>query len=354
MTARRVSRRLAAGAVIGCVALSGCSIATKQARTAAIINAADQALGQHLVDGTLSVDVVPIPPRRPMPSGSGLIQPASVKSLPFVVEPSSQRAAVLGAGGQPLMLFTGKLLYENRGDPSAVSNLSGFGGSLDNPTNVVALTVGSPAAPKTAPGLQMGSLSASAQAAMAVQARSSQSAGFGNRPWLELDYSTIARNQGGGRVAGSYAVSPWLMLELARGVLTGSVEPVSPTAGRNPAAAPTSQATTVYKVNFGLDKATKHLSSSEQQVVARIMAANAIRGSVFPGYVWLTPEHHLGGLVIEFRQALSSEQQAVLAVTAVLSGQPAAAPTPLPALPAQDQVVTVSSLGSLVHAVAGR
>ena len=356
MTNLRVPRWLVAATLIGCVTMSGCSIATKEARAAAIIDAADQALAQPSVDGTLSVDVVPIPPRRPVPSGSGLIQPASAKGLPFVVEPRSGRAAVLGSGGQPLMLFTAKLLYEGRGNPNAVSQLSGFGGSLDNPTNVVALTVGGPATQKTTPGLQLGSLSASAQAAMAVQARTSQSAGLGDRPWVELDYSSIRRNQGG-RVAGSYAVSPWLVLELARGVLSGSVEPASSGAGRgrpSPAAAPGSQPMTVYKVNFGLDKAFKHLSSSEQQVAARIMAANAISGSVFPGYVWLTPGHRLGGLVIEFRQSLNSDSQAVLAITAVLSGQPAGRPAPLPALPNQDQVVTVASLGSLVHAVAGR
>jgi hypothetical protein len=351
MTGLRTSRRLVlAATVIGSIVLPGCSIATKQARAAAIIHAADQTLGQPGVTGTVSVDVVPIPPRRPLPPGPGLIQPIGAQSLPFVVDPGTEQAAVLGSNGQPLMLFTSKVLYQRRGDPSAVSNLSGLSGSLDNPTNIVALDANSSSPQKAGQGLQFGGLSASAQAAMAVQSRSSQSSGIGDRPWLKFDYSSISLNQRGGQVAGSYALSPWLVLELARGVLTGSVEPVSTGTGRIPLPAIGPQAT-LYKVNFGLGKATKHLSSSEQQVVARVMAANAIGGTVFPGYVWLTPDHRLGGLVVEFKQSLSSDEQAVLGITVAMSG-PAA--TSFPARPDPAQVVTVASLGSLVHAVAGR
>lgn len=354
MTGLRTSRRLVlAATVIGATVLPGCSIATKQARAAAVIHAADQALGQPAVSGTLSVDVVPIPPRRPLPPGPGLIQPTGVRSLPFVVEPHEEQAAVLGSNGQPLMLFTSKVLYQRRGDPSVVSNLSGLSGSLDNPTNIVALDANSSSPQKAGQGLQYGGLSASAQAAMAVQARSSQSAGIGDRPWLKLDYSAIPLNQRGGQVAGSYALSPWLVLELARGVLTGSVEPVSTDTSRIPLP-PIGPQATLYKVNFGLDKATKHLSSSEQQVVARVMAANAIGGSVFPGYVWLTPDHRLGGLVVELKQSLSSDEQAVLGITVAMSGPAATGAAPFPAPPDPAQVVTVASLGSLVHAVAGR
>lgn len=355
---RPLRTRPAALAGAGLLALvsTSCSIQTKQAETSAIIGAVDRALAGPALDATLSVAITPKASRRPLPPGPGLLQAATADKLGLEVDPRSQRAAVLGADGQPVMYFSGGTFFERR----ATSGASAAFGSLGAPTNITTLSLSVPtlSKPSTASSA-LQQLSASAQAAMAVQARVDQTAGIGTRPWLELDYSSIPLDERGRELAGSYAISPWLVIDLGKGVLTGSVRRVPADGTGVPAGLPAlvGPGSTLYRVNFGLQKATKQLPSAQQQTVARVMAANAVDGSVFSGYVWLTAGHQLGGLVVDFGQHLDSQQGAVLSVTVAIGSGSAGGsgpPSGFPSAPGSSQVVQVDSLGSLVNSVAAQ
>lgn len=344
----RLVKALAVAGAAG-VAMSGCGLAARQAR-ADVISAAlarTTAIGQ--VSGVLYTAVVPLPPRRPAPPGPGRIAAAQAGPLPFTIDLSSGRSAVSGTPGGPAQLiFSGNWMYERRpANPSAgaAALLASTGAA---PSNIPLLKA---AAVPAGPGAGAGGAGSAPTAPTGYQAVSVQS-----RPWLALDYGALSsRNRTG--EAGSLAISPTLVLRLASGVLTGSVEPISSdrSAGASDRAlrALVPPGTTAYRANFGLDKAEKGLTDAQKQAVAKIMTANAVPGStpVFPGAVWLGPGGTLGGLSVVMTQRLDPDTQALLIVSLVI-GSSAGAASVSPPAPGPQQVVTVSSLGDLIHEVA--
>lgn len=333
--------------------MSGCGLAAKQADEKRIVAAGQRALASSRVSGTLYVTSLPIKPHRPVPPGPGRIAYMATGALPVVIDPASGTAVVEDAGTSPQtqIVFTPHWMYERRpANPSASASalLAASGAAVSN----LALLKAAPSAlPRSLSGGRGGTTGAGAgqgPAPSGYQAVSTQS-----RPWLALDYSALS-SRDRTKTPGSLAINPALLLRLATGVLTGSVLPLDQDHSDKPADQGLRQLLRVnrqsYKVNFDLDKAEKGLADKDKQLIAKVLRANAVLGSVFPGAVWLQPNGDLGGLLLALPQVIDADNQAVLFVALTLGPSPAAS-LPISA-PAAQQTVTVGNLGDLVHQVA--
>ena len=349
MTRRLLTpRSLLAAALCGSVVLSGCGVAAKQADEKRIVAAADRTFASHQVVGTLYVTSLPIKPHRPVPPGPGRIAYIATGALPVVIDPARQTAAVEDGGTSPRtqIVFTPHWMYERRpANPSASASalLASSGAAV---TNLALLKAAPVALPTSTPAA--GGSAAAGSAPTGYQAVSTQS-----RPWVALDYSGIS-SRDRTKTPGSLAINPALLLRLADGVLTGSVLPLAQDHSNKPADQGLRQllklSRSSYKVNFSLDKAEKGLADKDKQVIARVLTANAVFGSVFPGAVWLKPDGTIGGLLIALPQLIDSDNQAVLFIALILGSSPSVS-SPIP-VPRSSQTVTVANLGDLVHQVA--
>ncbi|HUZ43231.1 MAG TPA: hypothetical protein VMU63_02420 [Acidimicrobiales bacterium] len=351
----RVVKTLAVAGAAG-MAMSGCGLAARQARADVISSALSRTLQNGEVTGMLYTAVVPLPPRRPAPPGPGRIAAAGAGPLPFVIDMSSGRSAVSApAGGPPQLIFTSNWMYERRpANPSAAAAalLASTGAAPSNVPLLKEVSV-TPVGSSSIPGRGSTAGGGAATPPASAVPTGYQAVSVQSRPWLALDYGALSSRSRTGE-AGSLAISPALLLRLAGGLLTGSVEPLS--SDRSADASDRSlralvpPGTTAYRANFGLDKADKGLTDAQKQVVAKIMTANAVPGStpVFPGAVWLGPDGTLGGLSVVITQRLDPDTQALLIVSLVIGSSAGSAP----AAPGAQQVVSVSSLGDLIHEVA--
>jgi len=319
---------------------SACGVAAKQATADRIIGAAQSALSAGGVAGTLSVQVVPLPGPRPTAPGPQRIRAAKAGPLAMVVYPGRGEAQVSTAAGQPpALIFTPNRMYERRPGPGSSdvqSLLNAAGGGVSN-----LMVLSAPASASL--GALAGGISG--LGGSGAQAGGAASGGLGtSRPWVSLDFASLPR-QAQDQAAGSFAFNPALLLRLVAGTLTGSVKPTS----ESRTTTAESAGYRFYRVNFDLDKAEKGMADTSKQVVARVLQANAVTATVFPGEVWLDPHGHLGGFAVSFIQRLDQDTRALQIVIVDLTGT---VPSRSVAAPGPDQVISVSSLGALVHGVA--
>ena len=338
VVARR-SRVIVASGLAAAMVLSGCGLASKQADEKRIVAAAQRSMAAGRVSGSLYVTSYPIKPHRPAPPGPGRIAYITTGLLPVAIDSTTESAVVEDGGGAPQsqIVFTSRWMYERRpANPSASASalLASSGAAVSN----LALLK----APLTTLPTRV-----SSSATTGYQAVSSAS-----RPWLALDFSAIS-SRDRTKTAGSLGINPALLLRLATGVLTGSVQPLAEDHSNNPADQGLRDLLRIseqsYKVNFDLDKAERGLSDKDKQVVAKVMTANAVFGSVFPGAVWLKPDGTLGGLLVAFPQLIDSDNQAVLFFGLFLGASKAQSVAI--SAPGSQQTVTVANLGDLVHQV---
>ena len=353
MTGSRRALAFLAAATGTAVLASGCGLAAKQAGEKDIAAAAHRTLASARVSGTLFVTSYPIKPHRPVPPGPGRVAYIATGPLPVVIDPARDTAAVEDAGPapRPQIVFTPHWMYERRpANPSAsaAALLASSGAAVSNLALLKAPPVALPVATPAAGGTATGGGASTGTATAGYQAVSTQS-----RPWLALDYSAIS-SRDRTKTPGSLALNPALMLRLPTGVLTGSVEALAQDHSSKPADRGLRELLKVsrqaYKVNFDLDKAEKGLSDKDEQLIAKVMTANAVVGTVFPGAVWLNSDGTLGGLLVAFPQIIDSDNEAILFVGLFL-GPSKAASLPI-AAPGSQQTVTVANLGDLIHQVA--
>jgi hypothetical protein len=385
-----MSRRLLLGALVVGLLASGCGLATKQADQKKIASATVRTLGSGLVVGQISAVSYPVPPHRPVPPGNNRVGYFATGLVPVAIDPGDGRAAVAsgGGGGTPQIIFTPGWMYQRRPANPSAGAAALLASSGTAPSNLA--TLKAPPAAIASPGAKSAAASGSAPAANSSLSESSggastspyQAVSTQARPWLALDYSALS-SRDRTKTAGSLGISPALVLRLGEGALTGSVEKLSDDHSNTPSDRGLRPLLglgyVVYKANFSLDKAEKGLSDTDKQVIGKVMRANAVATSVFPGAVWLSPDGSLAGLSIVFPQVIDSDNQSLLFVTIVLGGHGGTSTSTLPAStgpastgpastgpastgpastgpistrpPRSDQTVTVANLGDLVHQV---
>jgi hypothetical protein len=152
------------------------------------------------------------------------------------------------------------------------------------------------------------------------------------REWIAFDYDDLDKKDDTKR-AGSFAISPTVVLHLVQGVLTGSIERHGDR----------------YDANVNRDKAERHLSEDDRKLLDKIFRANAVSNHTFPAHIWLDGSGALRKFEVRMRQHLTSVDRADLTVTIELDR------TGLPLrieAPDRKATATVSTLGQLVTSVA--
>ena len=125
------------------------------------------------------------------------------------------------------------------------------------------------------------------------------------RSWVVLDWAAIdAKTHGRLRSPSSMmALSPWLMVQMLRGTLTGSVRNLGT---ETVAGVPT----THYTFNVDREKATQGMPDKERQIVQRIFERDDLRGTVFKhAEVWLDAKGLPRQILLRFTQKVDLDNE---------------------------------------------
>lgn len=184
------------------------------------------------------------------------------------------------------------------------------------------------------------------------------------RTWAKLDYRALPDDEQrppGDEYAGVPALiaaantlNPTFLIELAGGVLAGSVKVLGPETlelkGRD--GTPTSVASTRYDANVSVDRALTELDLSEEVRATRELQMRLLLGSypgdlVRPASFWLDAEGRLRQATFEFSQFVSRNESRKLDITLTLAEY--GAPVTI-AAPVDDETVQVERYGRMIRA----
>jgi hypothetical protein len=167
--------------------------------------------------------------------------------------------------------------------------------------------------------------------------------GSSQRQWLRLDLAGLYpdRKRLSTSTVGGNLVGPATVVDIVRGVLTGSVKADGQ---ETIAGAPTTR----YKVNVDLDKAFKHAPTSQREAFEAVRVLGGMTGVVHPGRVWLDPSGQLRRVELRLRQHFARNVTLELTVDMQLSalGGPVAI-----ALPPKQEVADVGDVSALAAAM---
>ena len=335
---RKVRARLTVAAVLAILA-GACGLGDKEAHADRITDALQRLERGGVVDATVAAAVRLVPSEQPAVPGPPRIVPASIDPVPSVLDLRRDQAAIgltSAEATSAALVFLGSDLYQRippktvkqTGDvpSSAASNLAAI------VANFSAQAVTAQAAPETQTTAPPEPTTTTAPSALRRTARIP-------RQWIAFDYGSLDEKDTTKR-AGSLAISPVALLELAKGVLTGSVE----------RGAADDAGVTVYEANVNRDKAERRLSEERRELLDKVYVANAISKRTFPARMWIDGDGNLRRFEVTLRQALNNIDRADLVVTIEIRGTRDA-----PAIPRPDSKATasVATLGQLVTAVSG-
>ena len=332
-------RPLAAAALLLAltVGAAGCGLGDKEALADRIAVALARLDDGGVVDATVAASITVVPSDQPAVPGPPRIIPARLDPVPSVLDLRRDQAAVGLTSPDPssaAVVFLGGDLYQ-RIPPKTVTQTGDVPSSAA--TNLAAIVANFSAqavAAQATPGPDVTappeSTTTTAQSALRRTPRIP-------RQWIAFDYGGLDDKDTTKR-AGSLAINPVLLLELTRGVLTGSLEQV----------ATEEPGLTLYEANVNRDKAERRLSEERRKLIDKIYVANAVSKRTFPARIWLDDDGNLRRFEVTLRQALNNIDRADLLVTIDVSGVRDGAPIPKPDSKA---TASVGSLGQLVTAV---
>ena len=332
---------LAAVVVIG---VTGCSLGDKQAKADRVIAAVHRTEASGVARADLTVSAAVLPTKKALAPGPPRIASGAAANVATVIEFKSSRAAVGIAGddvAHAAVVFDGTRMFQ-RTDlkplPTATAGVAiGIGGGPASNLGLLSAVIG----PATPPPAQPAA-GTNASATPTGEPRLHRSAKI-QRHWTGFDFASLPRNDET-RTAGSYAISPAVLVHLASGTLTGSIRVLGPEAVSG-------VDTTHYRMNVSRDKAFRLLPETARKDLGKIFRANAIGGDVFPAEAWIGADGLLRRFSVRLRQSLSSNDKADLFVFVNLHDFGAAVTIPLPD---PKETATVLNLGQLVHSGAGQ
>lgn len=351
MSDRTSSRRrgavLLAAGLAAAMGAAGCSLGNRQAMADAVVAAGNRALAARTATGQLKIDVALVHTTETTEPGPPRITPTQVPTSPVAMNLAAAQATVGAvAGGTPAIVFDGSRIYQHRATKSipssgaAATNLSVMGAQTSAAAGVLAqLAAAAGAGGAGAGGAATGATGSTGTAAAGGAGGSATPLRANQRPWLELDYDQLPKRDSD-KTAGSLGVSPNLVVLLLRGALTGSTHRVgTDVIGGSPAVH--------YKLNLGLNEAEHGLPDKSQVVIAKILRANAITGTVFPAEVWIGSDGLPRRIDVRFRQRLDQLDRADLRLELDLTGW--GSPVTI-AVPGKEETAVVQNFGQLVHA----
>jgi hypothetical protein len=322
------------------VGATGCGLGDKEALADRIAVGLARLDDGGLVDATVAASITVVPSDQPAVPGPPRIIPARLDPVPSVLDLRRDQAAVGLTSPDPssaAVVFLGGDLYQ-RIPPKTVTQTGDVPSSAA--TNLAAIVANFSAqavaaqAEQAAPGTDVTAppepTTTTAPSALRRTPRIP-------RQWIAFDYDALDDKDTTKR-AGSLAINPVLLLELTRGVLTGSLERV----------ATDEPGLTLYEANVNRDKAERRLSEERRKLIDKIYVANAVSKRTFPARIWLDDDGNLRRFEVTLRQALNNIDRADLLVTIDVSGVRDGGPIPKPDSKA---TASVGSLGQLVTAV---
>lgn len=321
------------------VGSAGCGLGDKEALADRIGVALARLDDGGVVDATVAASITVVPSDQPAVPGPPRIIPARLDPVPSVLDLRRDQAAVGLTSPDPssaAVVFLGGDLYQ-RIPPKTVTQTGDVPSSAaTNLAAIVANFSGQAAAAQATPGTEVTAppepTTTTAPSALRRTPRIP-------RQWIAFDYDALDDKDTTKR-AGSLAINPVLLLELTRGVLTGSLERV----------ATDEPGLTLYEANVNRDKAERRLSEERRKLIDKIYVANAVSKRTFPARIWLDDSGNLRRFEVTLRQALNNIDRADLRVTIDVSGVRDGGPIPEPDSKA---TASVASLGQLVTAVSG-
>lgn len=307
--------------------MSACGIGNKQSLADRVVRAAERLEEAGTASGTIDASVALVKSAKPLVPGPPKILPGRITDVPIVVDLEEGSAAVGVKGGDPrtaVIVFRGTRMYQRIAPKTtsiAAAVLSSAASNLQPLIDAYhGITLVSPT--------ETGPTTTSTTVKHAALQRRSRIP----REWIAFDFGAIDKRDKTKR-AGSLAINPTVILRLAKGVLTGSIE----------------RHGDHYEANVNRDKAERRLSEDERKELNKVFNANAIGGQTFKARIWLDGRGALRRFEVRLRQRLTSVDRADLTVTIDVD----ALGLPLHiAAPARAGTATVSSLGQLVTAVA--
>jgi hypothetical protein len=332
------ARVLAAVAVCASVLAAACGLGVRNAYAQQISAAAAALENAPTIHASLALTLAVVPSAKAQAPGAPRILPARASSLALLLDPRNARAAVGVTGDDAStasMLFLGTDVYQRILARRVTAAGGGGGGGAAALSNISAMANGSRAtgaltvAPTTEP--QPSANTTSTTSALRRMRRVP-------REWVAFSYAGIDLKDNT-KLAGSFAISPLVVLGLVDGALTGSIE-LSRDAG--------TPGVTRYAVNVSREKAARRLPEDRRMRVNKMFTANAIGGDVFPAQVWIDATGRLQRFEVRLRQTLSNVDRADLTVTIEIAGTGGRIDIPRP-----DATATafVDSLSQLISSV---
>lgn len=307
--------------------LSACGLGAKQSLADRVVRAAERLEAAGTASGTIDASVALVKSDKPLVPGPPKILPGRITNVPIVLDLEDGSAAVGVKGGDPrtaVVVFRGTRMYQRIAPKTtsiASAVLSSAASNLQPLVDAYhGITLVSPT--------ETGPTTTTTTIKHAALRRASRIP----REWISFDYAEIDKKDKTKR-AGSLAINPAVLLRLAKGVLTGSIE----------------RRGDLYEANVSRDKAERRLSEDERNELDKVFKANAVGGRTFKARIWLDERGELRRFEVRLRQRLTSVDRADLTVTIDVAG--VGEPLHISA-PARAGTATVSTLGQLVTAVA--
>jgi hypothetical protein len=321
-----VNRVAALMGVAAALVASSCSLGAKQTLADRVIRAADRLHAQGSATGTIDASVALVKSDKPLVPGPPKILPAKISDVPAVFDLARGDAAVGVKDGDPktaVVVFRGTHMYQRIAPKTASVADAVLSSAASNLQPLVAayhgITLENPKA------------DAAATTTTTVKHAALRRVSRIPREWIAFDFSEIDKDDTTKR-AGSFAINPTVLLRLAKGVLTGSIERHGDR----------------YDANVNRDKAERRLDEDERKELDKMFKANAVSGRTFKARIWLDRAGALRRFEVRLRQRLTSIDRADLTVT--MDIDEAGSPVRI-AAPSRAATATVSTLGQLVTAV---
>jgi hypothetical protein len=350
---RHRRRAFAAVAVVALTMAGACSLGNKQAMADKIIAAAARSEADGAAMATVSVRAQVIKSKLPVAPGPPKIVGGVAPDLKAAIDFKAGKAAVAFAGDDPTsaaMVFIGSQVFQRTDLKSAEAPPAAGLALQANQASGLNLPAGSGSVTSVGIDSNLSPLAAAAKATSAAPATTTTTAPPSastsklrrpitiQRKWIGFDYGSLPKHDKT-KSAGSYAISPIAIEQLAKGALTGSLHLLgSETIDGQPM--------THYKMNVSRDKAERHLPNNVRKDLDKTFRANAIGGRVFAAEAWVDANGRLRRFTVRMRQTLSRIDRADLTVTLDLA--PAATPVVLP-VPNPQETAEVKTLGALIH-----
>jgi hypothetical protein len=318
-----------------------------------VIAAAARSEADGTAMATVSVRAQVIKSKLPVAPGPPKIVSGAAPDLKAAIDFKAGKAAVAYTGDDPnsaAMVFIGSQVFQ-RTDLKSASVGPAAGVQLQaNQASGLNLPAGASSGAPVGIDSNLSPLAAAAKATAASSVTTTTTAPPApstsklrrpitiQRKWIGFDYAQLPKHDKT-KSAGSYAISPIAIQELAKGALTGSLHLLGPETIDG-------QAMTHYKMNVSRDKAERHLADTVRKDLDKTFRANAIGGRVFAAEAWIDANGRLRRFTVRMRQTLSRIDRADLTVTLELT--PAPAPVALP-VPNPQETAVVKTLGALIH-----